>query len=335
MKLTQKSILILTACMAVLVIQATAQTADDEIKVARGALKADRKATVAAGMEFTEAEGKAFWPIYEQYRAEMEKQGDALLKLVKAYGELYPNVPEDRAKVMLKDLAKLEKQRVETRGSYLKKIEQVLSPAKTLRFAQVDSRLDLLLHLQLAASVPLIPVEGELTGEATGSAVMVEGVPGGIVVATYELTATVAAIDKATRKLTLVDAAGIKTTVKVGPEAVNFDQIQLGDQLKVTAARELVVSVFGAGEAASDGGAQVVALSPKGAKPGAILAETSQVTAKVKALDVENRQATLQFEDGTTRTVSVRPDVDLSKRKVGDQVVIRLTEALAISVKKP
>ena len=48
--------------MAVLAGQATAQTADDQIKVARSSLKADRKATVAAAMQFTEAEGKGFWP---------------------------------------------------------------------------------------------------------------------------------------------------------------------------------------------------------------------------------------------------------------------------------
>ena len=46
-------------------------------------------------------------------------------------------------------------------------------------------------------------------------------------------------------------------------------------------------------------------------------------------------QATLQFEDGSTRTVAVRPDVDLGKRKVGDTVVLRLTEALAMRVEKP
>ena len=121
----------------------------------------------------------------------------------------------------------------------------MLSPAKTLRFAQVDSRLDLALQLELAASIPLVPVEGRLTGEAGGAAVVAEGVPGGSVVATYELTATVAAMDKASRKLTLVDANGIKTTVKVGPEAINFDQIQVGDRLKITVAEELVVYVAG------------------------------------------------------------------------------------------
>jgi hypothetical protein len=210
-----------------------------------------------------------------------------------------------------------------------------LSPAKTLRFAQVDSRLDLVLQLELAASIPLVPVEGRLTGEVTGAAVGAEGVPGGGVVATYELTATVAAIDKANRKVTIVDAAGIKKTVKVGPEAVNFDQIQVGDRLKITAAEELVVYVAGEGEASNDGGAKLVALAPQGAKPGGIMVETTQVTAEVTAIDVAHRKATLKFEDGTTHIVAVRPDVDLSKRKVGDKVVIRTTESLAIRITKP
>ena len=43
---------------------------------------------------------------------------------------------------------------MDTRNSYLKKIGKVLSPAKTLRFAQVDSRLDLALQIDLAAQHP-------------------------------------------------------------------------------------------------------------------------------------------------------------------------------------
>jgi hypothetical protein len=336
MKLNQRtSLVLLTAGLSVAAWQGNAQTVDDQIQVARGALKADRKATVAETMQFTGDEGKAFWPLYEQYRTEIQKQGDALLKLVKEYGQLYPNVPDDRAKVMLKELGDLEKKRVDTRNSYLKKIEKVMSPAKTLRFAQVETRLDLALRLQLAASIPLVPIEGRMTGEASAAAVVAEGVPGGAVVATYELTASVAAIDKASRKVTLVDAAGIKKTVKAGPEVINFDHIRVGDQLKITATEELVVFVAGAGETSSDAGAQLVALAPKGAKPGAIMAETTRVTAKVTAIDAVQHKAALQFEDGTTRIVAVRPDVDLSKRKIGDSVVIRITEALAIQVAKP
>jgi Cu/Ag efflux protein CusF len=236
---------------------------------------------------------------------------------------------------MLKELGDLEERLVVTRNSYLKKIAKVISPAKTLRFAQVESRLDLALRIEMASEVPLVPVEGRLTGQAAGAASVTQGVPGGSVVQTYELEATVASIDTAARKVTLVDSAGIKTTVKAGPEVVNFDQIRVGDKLKITAAQELVVSVAGEGETPSDGGAQLVALAPKGAKPGGLMVETTQVTAKVTALDAEHHEATLQFEDGTTHTVAVRPDVDLSKRKVGDKVVIRTTESLAIRIVKP
>ena len=336
MRLNQKAFLILlTAGMAMVARMGNAQTVDEQIQVARSALKADRKATVAETMQFTAEEGKAFWPLYEQYQAEVVKQGDALLKLAREYAQLYPNVPDDRARAMLKELGDLEKKRVETKGSYLKKIAKVMSPAKTLRFAQVETRLDLVLRLRIAASIPLVPIEGRWTGEAAAAAGVVEGVPGGSVVATYELTAFVAAIDKASRKITLVDAAGIKKTVKAGPEVINFDQIRVGDQLKITATQELVVSVAGAGETSSDGGARLVALAPKGAKPGAIMADTTRVTAKVTAIDGEHHQATLQFEDGSSRTFPVREDVDLAKRKVGDSVVIRITESLAIQVAKP
>ena len=64
------------------------------------------------------------------------------------------------------------------------------------------------------------------------------------------------------------------------------------------------------------------------------MAETTQLTAKVTALDAEQHRATLEFEDGSTRTVAVRKDVDLGTRKVGDKVVIRTTQALAIEVKE-
>ena len=286
-------------------------------------------------MQFTEPEAKAFWPLYDQYRADMDKSGDALLKLIKEYAQLYPDVPDDRAKAMLNELGELQKQRVETRNSYLKKMEKVLSPAKTLRFAQVESRLDLALQIEIASQIPLVPIEGRLTGEAGAAASVVEGVPGGSVVQTYELTATVTAIDKASRKVTLMGRDGIKQTVKVGPEAINFDQIHVGDQLKLTVAESLVVYVAGEGETPTDSAAQLVALAPKGAKPGGIMAATTKVTARITAIDAEHRKATLQFEDGTTRTVAVRPDVDLAKRKVGETVVIRITEALAIAVEKP
>jgi hypothetical protein len=172
-------------------------------------------------------------------------------------------------------------------------------------------------------------------GESTSVAAYQEGVPGGVIVQTFKMSATVTGIDQALRRVTLVTPDGKKTTVKAGPEVVNFGQIRIGDQLKVTVAEELVVYLAEAGAPPGGGASALVALAPEGAKPGVLMAETVQVTAKVKAIDVARHKATLQFPDGSTKTVAVRKDVDLTKREVGEDVVIRATEALAIRVETP
>jgi hypothetical protein len=171
--------------------------------------------------------------------------------------------------------------------------------------------------------------------EPTTTAVYQQGVPGGIIVETYKNTATVTAIDAANRKVTLVTPDGRKETFKAGPEVVNFDQIRIGDQVKATLTEQLAVYMAKDNPPASEGEAALVALAPKGAKPGSLMANTVQVIAKVTAIDLKHHKATLKLPDGTTKTVAVRKDVDLTQRQVGEEVVIRCTEAIAIAVEKP
>jgi hypothetical protein len=290
---------------------------------------------VADALQLSKTEAGAFWPLYAQYRAEMDKVSDGLVKLVLDYAKCYPEVPEDRAKQMLKDLTSLEKQKLSTRSNYLKKFGKVLPAAKNLRFAQVENRLDLALQIKLAAGIPMVPITGRIAGELTGAVATAEGVAGGAIVQTYQVTAEVIAINPASRRVTLLSPDGIKQTVKVGPDAVNFDQIHLGDKVKARVTQDLVVQVAGIGESLSDQTISVVSLAPQGAKPGGVVAEVTRVTATVTAIDTQKRTATLCFQDGSTRTVAVRGDVDLGKRKVGETVVFGLTETVAISVEKP
>ncbi len=172
-------------------------------------------------------------------------------------------------------------------------------------------------------------------GEMTTAGAYQKGVPGGVVVRTFKTTATVTGIDADSRKVTLVSPEGRKNTYKAGPEVINFDQIRIGDQLKVTAAEQIVVRLAEQGTPPDAGAAALVALAPKGAKPGGLLANTVEFTAKVTAIDLKHHKVTLQLPDGTTEKFAVRNDVDLTKGKVGQAVVIRTTEALAISVEKP
>ncbi len=171
--------------------------------------------------------------------------------------------------------------------------------------------------------------------EQTGSMAYVEGVPGGVMVNTVDISARVTAIDSANRKVMLLGPDGEKFTVKAGPEAVNFDQVRVGDLVNATVTEELVVYLDEEGASATDGSAAMVALAPKGAQPGGLMAETTQITATVTGIDLANRTATLAFANGSSKAFQVRDDIDLSHRKVGEKVVFRVTEMIALSVDKP
>jgi hypothetical protein len=172
--------------------------------------------------------------------------------------------------------------------------------------------------------------------QSTSTTQTKKGVPGGSVVQTHKTTATVAAVDALTRHITLQTADGRTEVVKAGPEVANFDQIQVGDKVNVTLTEQLVVFLQRGGDSGGSGSRErTVAVAPAGAKPGVVMADTIETSAKLVGIDQKQRVATLQFPDGTIRTVMVRPDVDMTKAKLGDTVVIRSTEEMAVKVEKP
>lgn len=195
--------------------------------------------------------------------------------------------------------------------------------------------------LQKLTALAFLPATLALTScstsnvDSTSDVYTEKGVPGGTAVETHKITAKVTALDAATRKVTLLLPDGTKETLKAGPDVVNFGQIQVGDQVKVLMVEELVVFVRPRGEPRRDHETAAVVLAPVGAKPGGVVASTVEITARVESIDLEKRKVTLKFPDHTTKTFKVRKDVDLTKAKLGDEVVFRATEALAISVEKP
>jgi hypothetical protein len=161
-----------------------------------------------------------------------------------------------------------------------------------------------------------------------------KGVPGGVIVQTFKTTATVTAIDPAKRTATLRGSDGKKFAVTAGPATVNFDQVRVGDRINATVTQKIVASLDPADGTAGDGAAGGVARNSKGDQPGGRAAETPRVTAEVIAIDSVKRTATLRFEDGSLETLPIREDLDLSQRKVGERVVFRVTEMIALSVEK-
>lgn len=161
----------------------------------------------------------------------------------------------------------------------------------------------------------------------------IETPSGAIIVDTFTTTATVLAIDGTNRKVTLQTADGHKTKYKCGPDVVNFNQIQVGDKVKVVVTEQAAVWM-GAGSPPSSMVGAGAALAPVGGMPGGVVVGTTQATAEVVAVNAKKHKVTLKLSDGTTRTVKVGKKVNLSSVQPGDDVTVQLTEGLAISVQK-
>ena len=152
----------LLALAAALMVSTSARAAEnltDAVEIVRATYQADRQAFLAENLQLTESESAAFWPLYRSYRADIDKLGDGLVKLVLEYADVYPNVSEKRAQAMLKQYAALEQKLASKRAWYVKRAGKVLPAAKALRWAQLENRMDLGLRLQLAGVIPLIPAE--------------------------------------------------------------------------------------------------------------------------------------------------------------------------------
>ena len=126
------------------------------IQMLRQEVGKDRRDIVKANMLLTESEAGRFWPIYDKYRADMNKVGDRRVKLITDYAASRDSMSEDEGNRLLKEALDIEKERTSTKQDYIKKFQKELSARTTARFFQIDQKLDAAVDAALAARIPLI-----------------------------------------------------------------------------------------------------------------------------------------------------------------------------------
>jgi ribosomal 50S subunit-recycling heat shock protein len=150
-----------------------------------------------------------------------------------------------------------------------------------------------------------------------------------------EESATVQAIDQKTRMVTLKGAKGNEVTFKAGDEVRNLAQVHVGDVVNFSYYESLEVRVLKKGEKGPMAGeVATMARAKPGEKPAGAAGSQTTVVAKITAIDMKAKTATLQGEDGTSVTVTPRYPERLKQVKVGDRIAITYTEAVVVNVEK-
>jgi hypothetical protein len=127
---------------------------DSIIAVVRANMKADRTTLITTGMNFNDKEGAAFWPIYRQYEYERSRVDDRRAAVIKQYSQKYPTLTDADARAMAEQMLDCESRQAELKKKYYKKFNRVLPALTVTKFFQLERRVDLMMDMQVEASLP-------------------------------------------------------------------------------------------------------------------------------------------------------------------------------------
>jgi hypothetical protein len=135
-----------------------AAATSSNMQILREKVRADRKLLVAENLELTEAEGTAFWPVYDAFQKDMGQINQRLMKTVKEYADAYnaKAVSDELAGKLTDEVVAIDQAEIDLKKEYLPKFRAVLPNTKVARYMQIENKIRAVVKYDLARGIPLV-----------------------------------------------------------------------------------------------------------------------------------------------------------------------------------
>ena len=121
----------------------------------RSDVRTQKVAVITELMMLTEAQDKSFWPIYRDYELELSRINDDRLRLIERYADVHDALTDPQADELITKALELESRRTALKQRYYNQLKGALSPRLAAKAVQIEHQLELLVDLQIAASLPI------------------------------------------------------------------------------------------------------------------------------------------------------------------------------------
>jgi Cu/Ag efflux protein CusF len=148
---------------------------------------------------------------------------------------------------------------------------------------------------------------------------------------TTTATATIEAIDKASRVITLKESTGQLLDVAAPAEMEGFNNLKVGDRVTATYFQAIAVSVRKPGAPATPS-TPVTTTRREDRKPGSETRKQQTFTVTVESVDPKAPALTVKGPKGRVMTLGVADAAQLQNIKAGDSVDVTYYESLMIKV---
>lgn len=134
----------------------TAVPSRTSIELTRSSVRHHRQEIVAKALDLSEAEASKFWPLYKEYRDQVNKLLDERTEILLELAKHNKDLTDARAAELQDQLQKIGKSLFELREKYTQKFREILPPKKVARYFHVEFKLDSVLTYEIAETIPLI-----------------------------------------------------------------------------------------------------------------------------------------------------------------------------------
>jgi hypothetical protein len=130
--------------------------ADTNLTLLLDAIRANRKALIAANLNLTDQEAAKFWPVYDRYQKEINALQDRLVAVIQDYIANFSDLSNDKAMKLVNEYLSIEADRVKVRQSYVDEFAKTMPGRKVARFYQIENKMDAVTRYDLAATIPVV-----------------------------------------------------------------------------------------------------------------------------------------------------------------------------------
>jgi hypothetical protein len=136
--------------------QSPQSSTNQDIELLRKDIRSQKKQIIAANMPLTDTEAQKFWPVYDQYTAELVKINNDKYALIQEYAQSYGNMTDAQADNWSTRALKLDADVAALRQKYWPNFRAVLPAKKAALYEQIERRAQMLIDIQLASQIPLL-----------------------------------------------------------------------------------------------------------------------------------------------------------------------------------
>jgi hypothetical protein len=132
------------------------QELDKDVNLLRQDIRAKKKKLIAANLQLTADQATKFWPVYDQYTADLVQINNTKYALIKEYAQNWGTMTDDQALSMTKRALSVDEQVNQLRQKYVPIFNKVVPGKTTATFFQLDRRIQAMIDLQLSSQLPLV-----------------------------------------------------------------------------------------------------------------------------------------------------------------------------------